>query len=702
MTVAQNSIVELYVIYFNRAPDPNGLTFWQTQDITIEEMAAQFGASPEAKSLYPFLEFPSLADPEAFINSIYQNAFGRDAEQAGLDFWIGVLEDDSSPETVAEFVLTVAQAAQGTDLGTLQNRAEIALLFTQTGVAEGATFDAPLLQTSSQIINTVTFEEDSVANAEDLIIAAFNDITPPGTNPITLLGFNAVLTGDASLSVAPAGAVLTTANDTVRALTFIDSAFIEDPSTTDNDTLTAQVISVFTGVNEGGPSITNIENIELTGSGGTGIGTSINLSNISGAKAVTLTNGNLIVIGTDNQALTLGKGFKSQVDVVTEDARTSQLILNGTAGAKVLLRDFVGPTFDPVDSDLEITVVADSKISALIDFQADQKTKTASNVIILGDKDLTIDGTIELDNFADPGKDVYARLDASGFKGSLTVITDGKSTNQLIDLVGGLSDDTFNLTKFGPTTLTKLTAINGNNGFDTLTVQGTAGNAFDFVSNIEKIVFVNSPTAIAPTLTAKNTLVAPGETLQIDGSGLNINNFLTVDGSLETDGSFIITGGAASDKLTGGDKNDTLTGNDSGFLGNELTGNKGSDRFVLNQAQEIAPLTPKTTITDFKAGVDGDVFAISVSAYAGAPAAGSVFKVSTVDAAVNLSTTVLVENGLIGTNTSALTNVRFGVDTATNILYYDANGNFASGSIAIAKSDLALTGLTNNNFIAIA
>jgi Ca2+-binding RTX toxin-like protein len=190
--------------------------------------------------------------------------------------------------------------------------------------------------------------------------------------------------------------------------------------------------------------------------------------------------------------------------------------------------------------------------------------------------------------------------------------------------------------------------------------------------------------------------------LQIDGSGLNINNFLTVDGSLETDGSFIITGGAASDTLIGGDKNDTLTGNDSGFLGNELTGNDGSDRFVLNQAQEIAPLTPKTTITDFKAGVDGDVFAISVSAYAGAPAAGSVFKVSTVDAAVNLSTTVLVENGLIGTNTSALTNVRFGVDTATNILYYDANGNFASGSIAIAKSDLALTGLTNNNFIAIA
>ncbi|CCI14432.1 hypothetical protein MICAE_2550001 [Microcystis aeruginosa PCC 9806] len=49
MTVAQNSIVELYVIYFNRAPDPAGLQFWSAQDITIEEMAAQFGASPEAK-----------------------------------------------------------------------------------------------------------------------------------------------------------------------------------------------------------------------------------------------------------------------------------------------------------------------------------------------------------------------------------------------------------------------------------------------------------------------------------------------------------------------------------------------------------------------------------------------------------------------------------------------------------------------------
>jgi len=181
MTVDQNSIVGLYVIYFNRSPDPAGLTFWQSQDVTIEEIAAQFGASPEAKALYPFLAAPTLGDPAAFINEIYQNAFGRDADEAGLEFWLGVLEQDSSPEAVAEFVLAVAQGAQGTDFTTLQNRADIALQFTQEAVNASIPFTPSLFATSSQIIDTVTFTDESVADAEAAINQAIIDIIGGGT-----------------------------------------------------------------------------------------------------------------------------------------------------------------------------------------------------------------------------------------------------------------------------------------------------------------------------------------------------------------------------------------------------------------------------------------------------------------------------------------------------------------------------------------
>jgi len=181
MTVDQNSIVGLYVIYFNRSPDPQGLTFWQSQDVTIEEIAAQFGASPEAKALYPFLAAPTLGDPAAFINEIYQNAFGRDADEAGREFWLGVLEQDSSPESVAEFVLAVAQGARGTDRVALQNRADIALQFTQEAVNANIAFTPAVLATSSQIIDTVDSTAASVTAAQAAIDQAIIDIIGGGT-----------------------------------------------------------------------------------------------------------------------------------------------------------------------------------------------------------------------------------------------------------------------------------------------------------------------------------------------------------------------------------------------------------------------------------------------------------------------------------------------------------------------------------------
>ncbi|TRU96462.1 MAG: DUF4214 domain-containing protein [Microcystis wesenbergii Mw_QC_S_20081001_S30D] len=668
MTVDQNSIVGLYVIYFNRSPDPAGLAFWQSQDVTIEQMAAEFGASPEAKALYPFLAAPTLANPTEFINEIYQNAFGRDADEAGLEFWLGVLEQDSSPESVAQFVLAVAQGAQGTDFDTLQNRADIALQFTQEAVNASIPFTPSLLATSSQIIDTVTFTDESVADAEAAINQAITDIIGGGTGTtFTLLDFGAVLTAAANSKVAPEGKFLSTANDKVSALTFLEGSFIQDPSTSDNDVLTAQI------VNDVAPTIENIETIQFSGAAGI----SVALAGISKAKQVEVVKGDLTITDANNYAIDLVAGYASNLTlqeglgVLGKDLTVN---LNGTtAGASIAatLND---------KSKVNLVVKADSVLS-----NADKTANTLaldkaeSNFVITGDKNLTIEGKITV-------VDGTNRLDATDFTGKLTLNL-GKDSN-IKQIVGGKSDDTFTLTA-AVDQINNVT-LNGNDGNDTLTVKvGATTAALNGVTNVETIIFKEA--AADTTIVTKDTLVASGATLTVDASSFT-TKFLDFDGTLETNGSFKITGGALADVLKGGAKNDTLTG--GGGL-DQLTGGGGNDQFVLNKATDGNGVT----ITDFT--VADDVFALSNAAFDGAPAVGAALTVSAVAGATNSANTILVDTfANLTANQTATGLVRFGYAKDNGKLFYDADGNFSAGTVLIATT--AALNLNASNFTIVA
>jgi Ca2+-binding RTX toxin-like protein len=669
MTVDQNSIVGLYVIYFNRSPDPAGLTFWQSQDVTIEEIAAQFGASPEAKALYPFLAAPTLGDPAAFINEIYQNAFGRDADEAGLEFWLGVLEQDSSPEAVAEFVLAVAQGAQGTDFTTLQNRADIALQFTQEAVNASIPFTPSLLATSSQIIDTVTFTDESVADAEAAINQAIIDIIGGGTGTtFTLLEDGAVLTAAANSKVAPEGKFLSTANDKVSALTFLDFSFIQDPSTSDNDVLTAQILGTVT------PNIANNETIEFTGSNAA----IADIVNISGVKSFVIKSGDLQVNTAEKFPLTLAAGYANQLSLQLNDTtKASTVNLAGTvAGATIVDKNS--------EANVNIVVKADSVLknsdAALYTIKSDAGK---NNFVISGDKNLTIDGRIALTDDAN-------RLDATDFTGKLTLNLGAGST--IGQIVGGKSDDTFTLT--AEVDQIKVVTLNGNDGNDTLTVKvGATAAALNGVTNVETIIF-KEDTADNTTIDTKDTLVASGATLTVDASSFTTKT-LTFNGTLETNGSFKITGGALADVLKGGEKNDTLTG--GGGLDN-LTGNGGNDQFVLNKA--VA--TSAVTVKDFKTVADNnDIFALSNATFAGAPAVGATLTVSAVAGATNSANTILVDTfANLTANQTATDLVRFGYAKDSGQLFYDADGNFSADRVLIATT--AALNLNASNFAIVA
>ncbi|HEY1709100.1 MAG TPA: calcium-binding protein [Rhizomicrobium sp.] len=172
------------------------------------------------------------------------------------------------------------------------------------------------------------------------------------------------------------------------------------------------------------------------------------------------------------------------------------------------------------------------------------------------------------------------------------------------DYTGTSSADTFNMTQGGDDTVSAgggddiinygnaLNAndkIDGGTGNDTLELSGDAyahpvENLLDGVVNISKIVL---GTGFSYELDEIDSNVAGGATMTIDASALGAQSQLVFDGGLETDGKFIMTGGAGDDILEGGAGDDVLIGNDGNdiLIGggghNTVSGGPGNDQINL-------------------------------------------------------------------------------------------------------------------------
>jgi hypothetical protein len=100
--------IELYIAYFNRAPDAIGLNFWGTayaNGTTMEEMATLFVDQDETRATYP-----EGTSNSVFAESVYNNVLGRTPDQAGIDFWVKQLNDKLV--TRDQFILKVLEGAK--------------------------------------------------------------------------------------------------------------------------------------------------------------------------------------------------------------------------------------------------------------------------------------------------------------------------------------------------------------------------------------------------------------------------------------------------------------------------------------------------------------------------------------------------------------------------------------------------------------
>lgn len=100
--------MRLYQTALGRSADDQGAEFWLDAieaGATVEQLATDFAGSDEFASIWP-----DVTNNTELVTQIYQNAFGRAPDTAGLDFWVDAL--DSGSISTGEFLAAIASSTE--------------------------------------------------------------------------------------------------------------------------------------------------------------------------------------------------------------------------------------------------------------------------------------------------------------------------------------------------------------------------------------------------------------------------------------------------------------------------------------------------------------------------------------------------------------------------------------------------------------
>lgn len=120
---------QLYIGYFSRPADPEGLDYWVAEGTTTKEFAATMWHQYEFQNVYSDL---SVRDQ---INQLYINLFQREGDSAGLNYWVSIINSgEMQLASIANdliYAVTYGDAEGSVaDLDCLQNRTAAAVAYT--------------------------------------------------------------------------------------------------------------------------------------------------------------------------------------------------------------------------------------------------------------------------------------------------------------------------------------------------------------------------------------------------------------------------------------------------------------------------------------------------------------------------------------------------------------------------------------------
>lgn len=109
-------VTELYIAYFNRAPDAVGLFYWASEFVRgyeLPQMAKSFFVQDETRETYKDLldDEGNLVDTAGFITAVYNNVLGREPDQDGFNYWVNELENNPDIDAPI-FILAILNGAK--------------------------------------------------------------------------------------------------------------------------------------------------------------------------------------------------------------------------------------------------------------------------------------------------------------------------------------------------------------------------------------------------------------------------------------------------------------------------------------------------------------------------------------------------------------------------------------------------------------
>lgn len=569
MATNTDLVQQLYVAYFNRPADVDGLAYYKNIldntaaaniAATVATISADFANATEYKATYANM---SAKDT---INTIYHNLFGHEADIPGLNYWANLYT--AGTVTLANIVTAVAGGAQGTDATAYNNKVTAAGAFTAaiaTSADEMLAYakGGDAITVARNFLSGVT-DNASLTDALNNVSTAASAVVPSVTTNLTV-GID-TLTGTAGNDVYNALAVdaTNTAATTLNATDSIDGgAGTNTLNVTVDTTHNASIVGTFKNI-----QIFNIDNTTATAAAVTGTDTSIDASKLGTAakqiwqvaKASDVTN-----LGASTTAGY--KGTDSSTTALNVGAAT------GVASASIALKDVVDGSKFAVTGDTlgSVTVAGNVKSSStglLLDVTAGDKVQTIA-------VNSAVDTTLTVHDGATASKPVTT-VDLSASAGNITY---SSAANTVTTIKGGAGDDKL-------TIATATLAATSSTAATNATVDAGAG---------DNTITVNTTGTGATTVTTG----AGDDTINVTGRGTGVLTIHMGAGSDTFTSSAPIN---ATDVIDAGDGVDTLAlelvgANNVGAFSNfDLFDAKG-----LDHALDTDILAQKNTVTEFTA-----------------------------------------------------------------------------------------------------
>ena len=87
MTATATQLQQLYIAYFGRAADPEGIDYWVSAGTTLKQFAAHMDGQKE------WIAVKSSLTTSEHVDQLYQNLFNRNADADGKAYWTKQVDD---------------------------------------------------------------------------------------------------------------------------------------------------------------------------------------------------------------------------------------------------------------------------------------------------------------------------------------------------------------------------------------------------------------------------------------------------------------------------------------------------------------------------------------------------------------------------------------------------------------------------------